>query len=139
MTFGCKIDGKVFIPKDGGGLSGLKTEYLFLGNGPGGGWFLNIVGANRVDNPRTSMAIEADSLLLTEGNSYTLIKKKGSAVGSVLVGIIPYDMGQSDSGFLLITKHDQTQRILSGRFSFTASRSTGEKVNVTDGRFDIRY
>ena len=35
MTFGCKIDGKVFVPKDGGGLSGLKTEYLFLGNGRG--------------------------------------------------------------------------------------------------------
>ena len=48
-------------------------------------------------------------------------------------------MWTNDVGELHITKHDQTQRILSGRFSFTASTSTGEKVNITEGRFDIRY
>jgi hypothetical protein len=37
MTFGCKIDGKVFLPKSGNGVPGIITEYPFLGNGPGGG------------------------------------------------------------------------------------------------------
>ena len=77
MTFGCKIDGKAFVPKDGGGLSGLKTEYLFLGNGPGGGWFLNIVGANRALNSLPTVSIATDSLLLIEGNTYQLKKLKG--------------------------------------------------------------
>lgn len=141
MTFGCKIDGKVFVPKDGGGLSGLKTEYLFLGNGQGGGWFLNIGAANRVDNPRKNVAIETDSLLLIEGNSYVLKKMKGFAYCHHLSDIISYQMGPDDIGELIITKHSQTQRILSGRFSFTATNVNDQtkKVNITEGRFDIRY
>lgn len=141
MTFGCKIDGKVFIPKDGGGLSGLKTEYLFLGNGPGGGWFLNIGAANRIDNPRRNIGIETDSLLLIEGNSYELKKMKGFAYAHHLFDIISYQMKSDDTGILIITKHNQIQRILSGRFSFTATNvyDQNQKVNITEGRFDIRY
>ena len=37
MTFGCKVDGKVFVPKDGKGKPGLYVQYVYLGNGPGGG------------------------------------------------------------------------------------------------------
>ena len=36
MTFGCKVNGKVFVPKDGNGKPGLFVQYAFLGNGPGG-------------------------------------------------------------------------------------------------------
>jgi len=138
MTFGCKIDGKVFVPKTSIDGPAITAQYIFLGTGPGGGWFLNLYGANRVDDPRTSVSIETDSLLL-QSNSYSLKKEKGSPVGSVLVSIMPYDMGLSDNGILEITKHDQTQRILSGRFSFTATNGNGVKVNITEGRFDIRY
>ena len=44
------------------------------------------------------------------------------------------------SGQLYISKFDSINRILSGTFFFTGTKvSTGEKVTVTDGRFDIRY
>jgi hypothetical protein len=36
MSFGCKIDGQIFVPKDGGGRSGLRIEYANLGTDPGG-------------------------------------------------------------------------------------------------------
>jgi hypothetical protein len=139
MTFGCKIDGKVFVPKGSFAGPALDAQYLFLGNGLGGGWFLNVGAANRIDNPNTDIAIATDSLILLEGISYPLKKMKGSAYGQFGSGILFYQMGVNDTGALFITKHDQTQRILSGRFSFTASRLTGEKVKITDGRFDIRY
>lgn len=140
MTFGCKIDGKVFIPKDGGGLSGLKTEYLFLGNGPGGGWFLNIAARDRsTTTSRPGISITTDSLLLVEGIQYELQKQKGYANGEHFLGLYTYKIIFPDSGTLIITKHNQTERILSGRFSFTATNQNGTKVNVTDGRFDIRY
>ena len=42
MTFGCKIDGKVFVPKDGNEQPGLYEQYVYLGNGTRGGWHLNI-------------------------------------------------------------------------------------------------
>ena len=37
MTFGCKINGQIFVPQDGRGRSGLRVEYVNLGTGPGGG------------------------------------------------------------------------------------------------------
>ena len=37
MTFGCKVNGKVFVPKDGRGKPGLFCQYVNLGAGPGGG------------------------------------------------------------------------------------------------------
>ena len=37
MTFGCKVNGKVFVPKDGRGKPGLYVQYVNLGTGPGGG------------------------------------------------------------------------------------------------------
>ena len=37
MTFGCKVNGKVFVPKDGNGRPGLYVQYVNLGPGPGGG------------------------------------------------------------------------------------------------------
>ena len=39
MTFGCKVNGKVFVPKDGRGKPGLYVQYVNLGAGPGGGGF----------------------------------------------------------------------------------------------------
>ena len=121
MTFGCKIDGKVFLPKGGDGYPGIIIEYPYLGNGPGGGWFLNIATRDRsASSSRPGVSITTDSLLLLEGNTYQLQIQKGSASGEYFLGIYSYKIKPSDNGSLFITKHDQTQRILSGRFSFTA-------------------
>jgi hypothetical protein len=139
MTFGCKVNGKVFVPKGSLVGPGLFAQYIYLGSGPDGGWFLNIGAANRIDEPNTDIAIATDSLFLAEGMSYTLKKQKGYAYGQYGSGIFFYQMRSNDSGNLYITKHDQVQRILSGRFSFTASRSTGDLVKITEGRFDVRY
>ncbi len=38
-TFGCKVNGKVFVPKDGRGRPGLYVQYVNLGSGIGGGGF----------------------------------------------------------------------------------------------------
>ena len=137
MTFGCKIDGKVFVPKGSNAGPDISAQYLFLGTGPGGGWWLNLSAANREE--AKGVNIRTDTLLLLEGNSYVLKKQKGFPSAEHSNGLFDYLITNNDTGNLVVTKHDQTQRILSGRFSFTASRSTGEKVTITEGRFDIRY
>jgi len=139
MTFGCKVNGKVFVPKGSIDGPGITAQYLDLGSGQGGGWYLNLTAANRVDEPKISISIATDSLLVYQGNIYNLRRSKGNAYGQCLSGITFYQMTIVDTGTLIITKHDQTQRILSGRFSFIASRSTGESVKITEGRFDVRY
>ncbi|MCC6289338.1 MAG: hypothetical protein IT249_15775 [Chitinophagaceae bacterium] len=35
-TFGCKVNGKVFVPRDGNGRPGLYCQYVNLGTGEGG-------------------------------------------------------------------------------------------------------
>jgi hypothetical protein len=39
------------------------------------------------------------------------------------------------SGTLVVTKYDETNRLISGTFSFTAKDAGGESVQVTDGVF----
>lgn len=46
MTFGCLVDGKVFVPRDGRGQSGLLSQYVYDGPGPGRGWYLSITATD---------------------------------------------------------------------------------------------
>ena len=50
-----------------------------------------------------------------------------------------YSKLNDDNGSLTIKKHDLVNHILSGTFFFTGTNSSGTKVNITDGRFDIKY
>ena len=70
MTFGCKIDGKVFVPKDGRGKPGLFVQYVNLGTGQGGGWYLNIPARNWQPSTPEGVNIGTDSLFVSEGSIY---------------------------------------------------------------------
>jgi len=43
------------------------------------------------------------------------------------------------TGQLTITKLDLQNRIISGTFYFDAVNPAGDKVSVTDGRFDVKF
>jgi hypothetical protein len=141
MTFGCKVNGQVFLPKDGNGRPGLFVQYVNLGNVPAGGWHLNIPAYNYSTNKGVS--IETDSLLVVEGMTYEFNTTIGTANAfyreDILNGVNVYQKLATDLGSLTIKKHDQLQRILSGTFSFIGTDGSGVKINVTEGRFDIRY
>jgi hypothetical protein len=139
-TFGCKIDGKIFMPKGNNGMPGISAEYPYLGTGIGGGWFLGVSGNNLQSNPITGITINTDSLLLEEGRSYLMKEKKGYPYAIYQNGLNLYYIRSDDTGEITITKHNQSSRILSGRFSFTATSIYDQnKARVTEGRFDIRY
>ena len=140
MTFGCKIDGKVFVPKDGNGQPGLYAQYVYLGNGSKEGWHLNIPVTNWSNSNYPTIGIETDSLFVLENMTYNFIKSKvGYASAYYSSGGNQFQMLLIDTGQLIIKKHDIINHILSGTFFFTATNSGGAKVNITDGRFDIKY
>ena len=146
MTFGCKINGKVFVPRDGSGRPGLYCQYVNLGTGTGGGWYLNIPATDWHVNPPMGMKIGADSLLISEGSRYEFKldnnnqTKKGEFSAMFADAGYGYLKTNDDNGSILITKFDQARNIISGTFYFTATNlGTGLKVNITEGRFDIRY
>lgn len=140
MTFGCKVNGKVFVPKDSRGRPGLYVQYVNLGPSAGGGWFLNIPATNWVPSTPEGVGIGTDSLLVVEGSIYPFkYRKKGYPNANYYNGP-QYETLDNNSGELKIIKFDQINRILSGTFFFTGTdNSNGQTVNITEGRFDIRY
>lgn len=138
-TFGCKIDGRVFAPRDGRGQLGLFVQYVYLGTGKGGGFFLNIPANDWQTKPIESVHIETDSLLVEEGKTYAFKAGKGSARAFYASDAV-YTKRDQDAGELTITRLDPSQRILAGRFYFVGTNAaTGRQVRVTDGRFDVRF
>ena len=134
------MNGKVFVPRDGRGRPGLFCQYVYLGEGEGGGWYLAIPAVNQVSKERETVRVFTDSLLLEEGVNYFFKNRvKGYANAEYDFGSKFYSINPSDSGSLFITKYDPMRRILSGRFWFDATNSAGEKVEIREGRFDIVY
>ncbi|QIL78438.1 DUF6252 family protein [Hymenobacter sp. HDW8] len=139
QTFGCKIDGRVFVPRNGRGKPGLVVEYVNLGEGKGGGYYLNLPATDWRSTPLEGVNITTDSLLVEEGQTYQFQNSKGSAHASYYGGV-EYQKRDQDVGELIITRLDPQQGILSGRFHFVATHpTTGRQVHVTDGRFDVRF
>ncbi|MBX3257964.1 MAG: hypothetical protein KF862_27785 [Chitinophagaceae bacterium] len=135
-TFGCKVNGKVFVPRDGNGQPGLYCQYVYLGEGEGGGWFLNIPAIDwRSDD---GVGIATDSLQVEEGVTYDFKNQKGFPQAFYFKSE-KYLKRDTASGKLYITKHDKYNRILSGTFEFVGTNNSGQSVNVTEGRFDIIY
>jgi hypothetical protein len=63
----------------------------------------------------------------------------GSASSFLNGGCGFYSAQRPNSGTLIITRFDPTQRIISGRFSVPLfSQICGEKA-ITDGRFDVKF
>jgi len=139
MTFGCKIDGRVFVPRDYYTRTGLYVQYVNLGSGKGGGYFLNIPATDWAGKPIEGVGITTDSLLVQEGKTYPFKTKKGNAKAFYFADN-QYQKLYQDSGALTITRFDPGQGILSGRFYFVGTNKiTGQQVQVTDGRFDVRF
>ena len=122
MTFGCKVNGKGFVPRDGRGKPGLYCQYVNLGTGEGGGWFLNIPATDWKDRNLQALDITTDSLFVGENNTYSFKRRvKGFANAAYSFGSKYYEISPTDSGQLEIIKHDPSQRILSGRFWFNGT------------------
>lgn len=60
-------------------------------------------------------------------------------ISSNIVSAINYVTTDTFTGVLKITKLDTQQKIISGTFWFDAVNAAGEKVEVREGRFDMRY
>ncbi len=145
-TFGCLVNGQVFLPKGNGGLSPILTCY-YQSIYPSVSGFVFQVNANdnRTSDNLKSITINLDSFKLNSGMSILLnsghngISGKGQRVsGNVL---IPYRYNTSDgvTGMLDITMFDEINQIVSGTFWFNAVNSFGDSVHITQGRFDMKY
>jgi hypothetical protein len=139
-TFGCLVNGKVYIPKGYSGTGTPNPKKIF-DVGLNGLPYLQI-DARQYDrnNQNGSFIINIDSL--TGPNIYQIYtNKKQIGFGSQLIpscGILPDDDIHYKSGTIQITKYDLTNGIISGIFNFKIKPSNCDTLFVTEGRFDFK-
>jgi hypothetical protein len=141
-TFGCKVNGKNWVPKGGGPFSGINPTY-------GGFWYgFNQIYVEAYDKDETIQIYLRNMFSTGEyslnfntipqpdnlyPDNYALYSKgKGPSANT-------YITTSEHTGKVFITKRDTVNSIISGSFHFNAvNKRTGEVIKVTEGRFDIK-
>ncbi len=139
--FGCLIDGKAFLPKGnpfGGPI--LSCAYQFVN----GGYYFQLKAFNNEGAVKYGVGVFTDSLNIENGIKYTLknrfTKAQASGIYSISnFGLVNYLTNDINTGELKISKFDRINRIVSGTFWFDAIDKQGQKVEVREGRFDLKY
>jgi hypothetical protein len=139
-TFGCKINGRNFVPRSGRGQPGLYVRYYREFSGLNEYWSLAITAGQYKDRPTETIQIGTDTLLVESGETYQFDRGQGKPFVIYTYGYDNFQYKPAKAGDLFITKHDRDARILSGRFWFNIySLADSSIVRVTEGRFDVRY
>lgn len=126
-TFGCLVDGKVWLPKGGGFVQTMSCEYYSPS-------FLTI----QANKAQAGEGIGFSLSNVTNTGGYTLndtlsgqsVRFHNSNMAFICDSIVP--------GNLTITKLDTVNKIISGTFFFDAINGSN-RVLIRQGRFDFKY
>ena len=142
-TFGCLVNGELFLPK-GSGLGGpvLNAQYEFVDNKY---YFSLLATRSGKDCKSSSILLSLNNLTLQNMKTYSLQDtSEGKAHLRVRIGIDCsfntdfFRTNNNVTGNMNITYFNTTKNIVAGTFSFDAVNSKGEKVEVREGRFDMK-
>ena len=140
-TFGCKINGKNWVPHGGGGFSGIDPV--------NGGFFRDINTIYvRAYSENESVELYLENVYRTGEYSlnFTTIPMPDNlnpkSYGLYVVGNNNlrnlFITSASYQGKVTISNLDTTNKIVSGTFEFTGGDDAGKTVKITDGRFDVK-
>ena len=139
-TFGCLVNGKVFIPKgyDGIGRPNPHVQYDYDLNGQP---YLSI---KTFQFPTTiSSGIFVGFQFLQNTGMYSLKDSFSFLLGTPSTydncGSISNDPNTFSDGGGMVTRLDIPSRIISGTFDFKYKTLQYDTVFVTEGRFDIKF
>ena len=139
-TFGCLVNGKAWIPETDGGLFNEKLSVRY----ENGGLNLSARIRNDKENLHKSIIVTAN---FTNLGKYQIPPPPFS-------GEIYFDLNNVPIGTTACTRYkclpenteieilytDISQRIISGKFSYkNLKNDCGDILNITEGRFDVRY
>jgi len=134
QTFGCKLNGEIFVPNGNFNYPGLPTAAYYTSNGLFGFHSKNLKDFD--NNLRIYMYIKNG--LYQEG-SYLLDNSIANFVieinGDQFLG---YKLDTTKSRQIQITRFDLDNTIISGEFEFTCvNDALQDTIKVTEGRFDL--
>ena len=146
-TFGCYVDGQLFTAATTlfGFVRPVNVNYFNNSTSMYRAGFISIEGIDARSTLNVAGTIVINKLNIFNTGEYSLIDMGDSCGANYTCDDIGYyntKSGQSYSataGKLTISKLDTLNKIASGRFYFTARDRFGNKVEITDGRFDAKY
>lgn len=142
-TFGCKVNGEVWVPYYKCGGTGNPCGEVFVdifrisqNQVPVG---INIgPGLRYPDNSQSFFNISSptNSGIFATGNKIDSIGFEYVKPGSIQYFEIP---GMDINNHFIITKLDTINKIISGTFEATLYASATDSVKITEGRFDLKF
>uniref|UniRef100_UPI00404AB0BB DUF6252 family protein n=1 Tax=Flavobacterium sp. TaxID=239 RepID=UPI00404AB0BB len=145
---GCLVNGVAFLPKGSSQFGPILS--CFYQQDIDGFHFGFSMNNKKNSSSYETVQFATNPLELAENTTYALVSKISntnntyvSNFGEYFIisfnGDLNYVTTGINTGELKITKLDTQQKIISGTFWYDAINSAGEKVEVREGRFDMRY
>lgn len=145
-TFGCLIDGEVFVPKKNPFSLGtaLQCQYQYVNSK----YIFSLSGADFVtDTGNASVSFigshendflkEKDNYAMSNTDLNSFLGKASEKRGNATVRFYTND---TVNGSINVKYLNKEKQIVSGTFWFDAiDTTTGKIIHVTDGRFDVRF
>ena len=142
-TFGCMVNGKVYIPKGYSG-TGTPNPKVTYDVGLNGLPYFKIEANQFVANNSIGNFIVGIDSLTSVGVHLVYTAKKQIGFGNTLFpncGILANDDTQFKLGIIIINKYEinQNSGIISGIFNFKIKPNNCDTLFFTDGRFDFKF
>lgn len=129
-TFACKVDGNVFTPKSDDFKRSAKEVDFYDKS-------VEITGRRNTDTEHQQVFIYVKYF---NGKGTYILDNDSISYGEYSYGLEYYKTTNGNAGKLIITNYDINNRIISGTFEFSAiDNGTNKVVNVSDGRFDLKF
>ncbi|WGH74390.1 DUF6252 family protein [Tenacibaculum tangerinum] len=147
-TFGCVVNGKVIIPKDGIGVPQPKgiNVYYFQNNN------FVIDAANLKDSNRDRIYLYVNNLTSTGTYSFGVSNGQGTSTFEPdfpHCWVRTFDNANGskryfsnlNSGSITVTYFDANNHIVAGTFQLTVANEndTNDVIEITEGRFDVNW
>nr|WP_315148777.1 DUF6252 family protein [uncultured Flavobacterium sp.] len=141
-TVGCLVNGKVFLPKKEGINPEVNCFYQLVK----GEYFFTMAFSDLRGIDGKTVSVQTSRINLAVGQVYILNKNPLDNADYTGGGgtfrqnyANKFYTNTIKTGELKIIKLDPANSIISGTFWFDAENTTGEKVEIRQGRFDWRY
>jgi hypothetical protein len=141
-TFGYKINGEIVVPKNGWapGLP-LSQEAIYYYNVGTNSYDVLINAVHTANKPYRYLHISTKDILLEE-KIYEIGEENIPNVFNAHYSFTDsptYATSAQAKGQINITHFDKINKIISGTFWFDALEPNGAKVEIREGRFDLKF
>ena len=139
-TFGCLVNGKVYVPKGSSGTGSPNPKPIYdigLNGVPN-----LLINANQYENNDQigNFELFIDSISQNRIQTINIVGKQFGFGSTAFLGcgFLRSDTILFKKGAIYITKYDQISRIVSGTFNIKIKPNNCDTLFFTDGRFDLK-